>query len=218
MILNSYRYRISLRLRHPSADPADFTAALGLSPFRCWRAGEARATPKGTPLDGQWPDTFWTSGRIAEGRWPGKALRSAIIDLLDQLAVHRDFFLPGPSRRRKRGILHWLVLRWQQRRHSRLRADGPTGRSQDRLVARYLPARRKLRPRANALPEGAAPTRYLRARGAPSSQGRRCPVGRAFTSLNQNKTLRHRSVGAHPSRFIIQARACILRIYMPCHA
>jgi hypothetical protein len=43
-------------------------------------------------LEGTWPDTYWTSGSIAEGRWPGTPLPAAVTDLLDQLAVHKDFF------------------------------------------------------------------------------------------------------------------------------
>lgn len=90
--MNKYEYTISLRLRHPSMNPAEITAALGLGPFRCWRAGEPRSTPTGAPLEGRWPDTYWTSGRLADGQWRGKALPSAVCALLDQIATHKDFF------------------------------------------------------------------------------------------------------------------------------
>lgn len=43
-------------------------------------------------MEGRWPDTYWTSGRIRDGQWPGKALRSAVGELLDLLAAHKDFF------------------------------------------------------------------------------------------------------------------------------
>jgi hypothetical protein len=42
-------------------------------------------------LEGKWPDTYWTSGSVVEGQWPGKALPSAVGELLDQLAAHKSF-------------------------------------------------------------------------------------------------------------------------------
>src|SRR5262247_381678 len=89
--MKRYHYKISLRLRHTSADPAEITSALGLNPSRCWRAGEMRSTPKGTQLSGTYTRTYWTA-TLAEGRWPGKALEDAISDLLDQLTARKDFF------------------------------------------------------------------------------------------------------------------------------
>jgi hypothetical protein len=65
---------------------------MGLIPFRCWRAGEPRSSPSGKPLEGRWPHTYWTSGTIASGRWPGQSLPSAVSDLLDRLAPHASFF------------------------------------------------------------------------------------------------------------------------------
>src|SRR5262245_8064840 len=89
--MNPYQYKISLRLRHPSANPADITSALGLSPFRCGRAGEPRSTPKGNPLEGKYTGSFWAA-ELAEGRWPGKTLENVISDTLGELAVHKTFF------------------------------------------------------------------------------------------------------------------------------
>ena len=89
--MNPYRYKISLRFRHPTADPAEITLALGIIPSRSWRAGEPRCTPTGSPLKGRWPETYWTA-RLAEGEWPTKSLVDAISDLIDQLAAHEDYF------------------------------------------------------------------------------------------------------------------------------
>jgi len=89
--MNPYQYDISLRVRHPSLDPAEFTSALGLNPFRCWRAGEAQTTPKGKPLEGRYSNSCWTA-KLVKGQWPDKSLPVVINELLDQLAPHQGFF------------------------------------------------------------------------------------------------------------------------------
>jgi Domain of unknown function (DUF4279) len=70
---NHYRYAISLRVTHPSLDPAEITSALQLTPSRTWRAGEPRTTPKGTPLQGVYSNTFWTRSFV-EGEFPRKGI------------------------------------------------------------------------------------------------------------------------------------------------
>jgi hypothetical protein len=84
-------YKISLRIRHPALDPADMTSALGINPSRFWRVGERRHTPKGDLLEGIYRENYWTA-RLAEGHWPDQDLATAIGNLLNPLAVHRDFF------------------------------------------------------------------------------------------------------------------------------
>jgi len=86
--MKSYQFDISLRVRHPSLDPAEITSALGLNPSRSWRAGEARTTPKGNPLEGRYSDSYWVV-KLAKGRWP---LAAVINELLDQLAPHQALF------------------------------------------------------------------------------------------------------------------------------
>ena len=89
--MNPYRYKISLRIRHPAMDPAEITRAMRLDPWRSWRAGDPRTTPKGRALEGLNRDTYWTA-RLIEDRWPGKDLASALDECLNRLAPHRDFF------------------------------------------------------------------------------------------------------------------------------
>jgi hypothetical protein len=89
--MSNNEYKISLRFRHPSLDPVHITSALGFTPSRCWRAGEPRHTPKGTPLGGNYSHSYWTA-RFAEGRWPGRSLAEAMSDLVDQLQARKDFF------------------------------------------------------------------------------------------------------------------------------
>jgi hypothetical protein len=89
--MNRYRYKISLRVRHPSMDPAEITHAVDLIPWRCWPAQEPRTTPLGKPLGGIWPHTYWTA-RVMEGEWPGKDLQVAIGEVVDWLELSRSFF------------------------------------------------------------------------------------------------------------------------------
>lgn len=88
--MSAYSYILSLRLSHPSMDPRAMTDALGLRPSRTWRAGEARSTPKGEPLDGTNRDSYWVA-RIEGGNWPPTSLAAAIGGALDRLSDHRAF-------------------------------------------------------------------------------------------------------------------------------
>jgi Domain of unknown function (DUF4279) len=89
--MNSYQYDISLRVRHPSLDPAEITSALGLNPSRSWRAGEVRTTPKGNPLEARYSNSYWVV-QLGKGGWPDKTLAAVVNELLDQLAPHQGLF------------------------------------------------------------------------------------------------------------------------------
>ena len=86
-----YTYTVSLRFSHASRDPAEITAALGIEPHRFWRVGERRKTPKGTPLDGVYTQSYWTA-QIISGSSVERDLRLAIGDALDYLEARKDFF------------------------------------------------------------------------------------------------------------------------------
>ncbi len=53
------RFDVQLFIVHPSLDPAEISAALRLEPMVTHRVGDRRATPRGTPLPGTYPDTRW---------------------------------------------------------------------------------------------------------------------------------------------------------------
>jgi hypothetical protein len=84
-----YRFRISLRVRHPAMDPKQISEILAVKPKRFWKAGEPRQTPKGTPLAGFNEDTYWTA-EISAGRWPLN-INEAIHDSLKKLGRCRSF-------------------------------------------------------------------------------------------------------------------------------
>ncbi len=54
-------FTVSLSIRHPSIDPGEITRALGFEPHHCWKAGDARRTARGQPLDGTYHESYWTS-------------------------------------------------------------------------------------------------------------------------------------------------------------
>ena len=66
--MSSYEYCVSLRVTHPDIDPNKITKALGIKPFRSWRAGEPRVSPKGTPLEGVSKESFWAAHTHKEKR------------------------------------------------------------------------------------------------------------------------------------------------------
>jgi hypothetical protein len=52
-------FSVSVRIRHPNADPAELTRHLGLEPQHCWRAGDKRpATADGSSI-GTYRETYW---------------------------------------------------------------------------------------------------------------------------------------------------------------
>jgi hypothetical protein len=73
-------------------DPAEITSALGIVPTRTWLAGDPRTTPNGTPLEGRYHESYWTSGDLTNGEWPGRSLADSMDGLLDRLVPHQDFF------------------------------------------------------------------------------------------------------------------------------
>lgn len=56
-----YRYKLSLRLGHPSGDLSVCSRHFGLTPIRLWQQGKPRQTPKGDPLPGVWRDSYWVA-------------------------------------------------------------------------------------------------------------------------------------------------------------
>lgn len=84
-----YHYDVSLRVRHPSADPKELTQQFGIQPRRSWKCGEPRKTPKGLALPGFYHETYWTVS-VAQGQWPSD-LNEAIHEALKKLVPCRAF-------------------------------------------------------------------------------------------------------------------------------
>ena len=63
--MSEYEFTVSLRIRHPTIDPATITATLGIQPQHVWQAGEPRCDPAGAELGGAYHDSYWM-GRLME--------------------------------------------------------------------------------------------------------------------------------------------------------
>jgi hypothetical protein len=87
-----YRVDISLRVRHPSMDPAEISAALKLEPSRMWQAGDPRTTPKNTPLEGTWRDTYWVTD-VFKDECPNSTLAAALSELVERFSLRKSFFV-----------------------------------------------------------------------------------------------------------------------------
>lgn len=56
--MDSPKYKVALRVTHPSMDPDDISKRLGLNPSRKWKAGSRRTTPAGRQLTGINKETY----------------------------------------------------------------------------------------------------------------------------------------------------------------
>jgi len=81
-------YNIVLLIKHPSIDPKIITEQLGLMPFRCWRFGDPRLTPKGTPLVGLWKNSSWSWQLRGKGK---RAFFESVNSLVVELESHSKF-------------------------------------------------------------------------------------------------------------------------------
>lgn len=92
--MHPYSYSISLRVFHPDIEPSEITSALAREPVRAWKAGEARQTPKGTPLDGVYSQSYWYCNLIPDREISseGTLLEEYLALLAGHLSRHKTFF------------------------------------------------------------------------------------------------------------------------------
>jgi hypothetical protein len=83
-----YRFKISLRLVHPSADLSSCSGEFGLEPSRLWIVGEPRTTPRGNPLEGQRHESYWSSPLDVSTY---SHLEGALAEVARQLKNHSSF-------------------------------------------------------------------------------------------------------------------------------
>src|SRR5579872_5249828 len=83
------QFDVELFIVHPTFDPAEISAALGLDAKFSHRVGEQRKTPKGTPLEGTYRDTRWRHSRRHET--PDQWFADKVAELLDRIEPHRGF-------------------------------------------------------------------------------------------------------------------------------
>jgi hypothetical protein len=115
------RFTISLRLRHPSMDPRDMSAAIGAEPHRQWKAGDRRVHPSGTLLEGHRDATYWCLGFPDEKESSlADALERHVARLRNCKQFLDDFHASGGSaeffigwfvERNSGDVLEWSLLR-----------------------------------------------------------------------------------------------------------
>ena len=95
IVVQRYSYSIALRIWHPSIDPAQITANLGLKPKCTNTAGQPRRTPKGRPLDGTYAESYWSADPFDRGEYSSTddLAEDALAEVLEVLAPHKVFLL-----------------------------------------------------------------------------------------------------------------------------
>lgn len=91
--MSAYEFTVSLRIRHPTIDPAKISAALGIEPQHIWRAGEPRCDAAGVELGGAHHDSYWM-GRLTEAPQlssNGVSVEGVILRTLTQLRLSNPF-------------------------------------------------------------------------------------------------------------------------------
>jgi Domain of unknown function (DUF4279) len=72
--MNPDNFTVSLRIRHPTIDPAEITRTLGIEPQHSWRAGESRRAAQGQRGEGSYRESYW----IGEFRELDAGLRGVV--------------------------------------------------------------------------------------------------------------------------------------------
>jgi hypothetical protein len=85
--MSDYEFTMSLRIRHPSVEPAEITRILGLSPQHTWRAGDQRRDPAGNVLEGAYRESYWMGRVMPEPELASERMgvESEVLRLLAQL-------------------------------------------------------------------------------------------------------------------------------------
>jgi hypothetical protein len=65
----SQPFLLSLRIRHPSVDPAEISRELGLQPEHSFRAGDPRLSRSGLAPASVHAESYWL-GALSPGEWP----------------------------------------------------------------------------------------------------------------------------------------------------
>jgi len=85
----SRRFDVELFIVHPTVEPAQITAALGLEPQNVHKVGERRKTPAGTQLAGVYRDTRWRFSIRYEVQ--DQCFAEKVTELVDRLMPYREY-------------------------------------------------------------------------------------------------------------------------------
>lgn len=85
----SKRFDVELFIVHPTLDPAEIDAALGLDANFVHHVGDQKKTPRGKLLQGTHKDTRWRYSRRYET--PDQRFADKVGELIDYLEPHKKF-------------------------------------------------------------------------------------------------------------------------------
>ena len=90
---SAYEFTVSLRIRHPTIDPAKITAAIAIRPQHTWRAGEPRCDAAGAELGGAHHDSYWMGRLMDEPQLSSDSVSAerVILQTLSQLRRAQSF-------------------------------------------------------------------------------------------------------------------------------
>jgi hypothetical protein len=91
--MSEYEFTISLRIRHPSIDPARITRTLGMQPQHTWQAGERRRGPAGEAREGVHRESYWMGRLMEEPQLAvaGVSVESVLLQTLAHLRRSESF-------------------------------------------------------------------------------------------------------------------------------
>jgi hypothetical protein len=91
--MSEYEFTISLRLRHPSIDPAMITRTLGMKPQHTWQAGAPRRGPAGEALESVHRESYWMARMMEEPQLAlaGVSVESVLMQTLAHLRRSQSF-------------------------------------------------------------------------------------------------------------------------------
>lgn len=95
--MGDYRYRLSFRAWHPTADLAAIAARLGLVATHAWKMGEPRVGPRGRDLGGIRPESYCAI-KMGEGL---ESVHIGVRAALDVLDPHQQFLGALSATRRR---------------------------------------------------------------------------------------------------------------------
>lgn len=73
-------FQLSLRIKHPSIDPADISKELGIKPEHSFRAGQPRHSKSGLVQAAVHAESYWLA-RLNPGSWIGNPPFSELLNL-----------------------------------------------------------------------------------------------------------------------------------------
>jgi hypothetical protein len=92
--MDEYEFTISLRIRHPTMNPAAVTRELGIEPQHVWLAGDPRRGSEGEQLPGVYRESYWMARLMEQPQLSSRqcTVESVLAQTASQLLRSLEFF------------------------------------------------------------------------------------------------------------------------------